>query len=437
MGKREDVNEELARKRRRRLRRGIAAGLLVAAACLAALALFLGNLYTPKSLAPLLSAPTETAPPPPMETEATRPSVETEPPTEPPETVPLRERAEAILASMTRKEKIAQLFVVRPETLTGLETQSLENLPQLLEAQSVGGILLFSKNVENPEQCAALIRDFQAASPLPLLVAVDEEGGAVSRLASNPAMNMTQFPAMGQVGKSRDRLEAYRVGLTIGSEIRALGFNLDFAPVADVNTNPDNPVIGDRAFHSDPEVAADLVSACVFGFYDAQVVSCLKHFPGHGDTAADPHHGYAETLRTLEQLEETELLPFRAGLNAGCPMVMVGHIACPMVTGDTTPASLSPLIVQNLLRGELGFQGVVVTDALEMDAIAELYPGGEAAVLALEAGCDLLLLPENLPEAMAAVETAMGDGRITQARLDDSVRRILELKLEYGIIPGP
>ena len=443
MRKREDVNEELARKRRKRLRHGVAAAVLAAAACLTALLLFLGSLGRTATEAPAIqpteslseTQPTQTVPP--TEPVADTAPETTQPPTDPqpPETVSAQERAGSLLASMSRTEKIYQLFIVRPETLTEDKTQAVEGLSDILDAQSVGGIVLFSGNVENPEQCTALIASFQSASPLPLFVAVDEEGGSVSRLASNPAMGMTRFPSMGEVGQSRSREDAYQVGLTIGGEIRALGFNLDFAPVADVNSNPDNPVIGSRAFSDDPEVAADLVSGCVWGFYDAQVISCLKHFPGHGDTAADTHLGYAETGKTLGELEETELLPFRAGLQAGCPMVMVGHIACPKVTGDTAPASLSPRLVQGLLREELGFQGVVVTDAMEMGAITEAYPAGEAAVLALEAGCDLILLPENLPEAAGALEEALDSGRLTEARLDESVRRILELKLQYGIIP--
>lgn len=438
MRKSEDVNEELARKRRKRLRQGVAAAVLAAAACLAALLLFLGSLgrtateipatQSPESLSE--TQPTQTVPPTETVTETTQPPTDPQPP----ETVSVHERADSLLASMTPTEKVYQLFIVRPEALTEDKTQAVEGLSAILDAQSVGGIVLFSGNVENPEQCTALIASFQSASPLPLFVAVDEEGGSVSRLASNPAMGMTQFPSMGEVGQSRSREDAYQVGLTIGGELRALGFNLDFAPVADVNSNPDNPVIGSRAFSDDPEVAADLVSGCVWGFYDAQVISCLKHFPGHGDTSADTHLGYAETGKTLEELEKTELLPFRSGLQAGCPMVMVGHIACPKVTGDTTPASLSPRLVQGLLREELGFQSVVVTDALEMGAITEVYPAGEAAVLALEAGCDLILLPENLPEAAGAIEEALDSGRLTEARLNESVRRILELKLQYGII---
>ncbi len=340
----------------------------------------------------------------------------------------------ALLENMTLNEKIYQLFLVLPEDLGGNPIAFDDAARSALNASPVGGMVLFSENLKNRDQCMKMIDDYQKASKIPMLIGVDEEGGNVSRLGSDPAMGVPSYPPMQEIGMTMDRNTAYRIGVTLGTELKALGFNLDFAPVADVNTNPNNPVIGSRAFSSDAQIAADMVSSCVCGFCDAQMISCIKHFPGHGDTQTDSHFGNAATQKTLPQLQQTEFLPFQSGIAAGVPVVMVGHISCPGVTGEQVPASLSVGIVTEILRNELGFQGVVITDAMNMGAISLAYPCGEAAVLALEAGCDIILIPEDLQEAAEAVKHALACGRLTEERLNESVLRILKLKLEYGII---
>lgn len=387
---------------------------------------------TPETLPVAVFSPDETTAPEAVIPETTLPEA-----TPAQATVPApsgKQRAQALLAAMTEEEKIAQLFLVRPEALTGTDavTEADEALLNALSETPVGGLIFFSKNIQEPEQCRKLLQNCQSAAQIPLFLAVDEEGGSVSRIASNPAMGVTPLPPMAEIGEAE---AAYQVGISIGLTLRDLGFNLDFAPVADVNTNPDNPIIGSRAFSSDAFTAAELVSACVGGFRDTCVISCLKHFPGHGDTATDSHLGYAESGRTTQELLERELLPFRAGLEAGAPMVMAGHISCPNAAGDRLPASLSPTLIQGLLRDTLGFSGVVVTDAMDMEAITESYPGGEAAVMALEAGCDLILSPENLRESLEAVRNALAEGRLSWDRVEESVLRILQLKLEYELIP--
>lgn len=347
----------------------------------------------------------------------------------------LEELVVSLLEDMTLEEKIYQVFFVLPEDLGGNTVAFDESTQNALNASPVGGIILFSKNLENREQCIKMIADYQNASRTPMFVGVDEEGGTVCRLSSNPSMGVTFYPPMQEIGTSMDLDAAYHVGFTLGTELKSLGFNLDFAPVADVNTNPDNPVIGSRAFSSDSGIAADMVSSCVCGFREARMISCIKHFPGHGDTQTDTHFGSAQTSKTLDEMQQEEFLPFRSGIEAGAPVVMIGHISCPNITGDEVPASLSPEIVTDVLRKDLGFQGVVITDAMNMGAIAECYPSGEAAVLALEAGCDMILVPDDLQEAAAAVRSALNSGRLTEKRLDESILRILKLKLEYGIIP--
>lgn len=437
MKKSDDFYADIRRKKLRRNAAGLLAGLLVLLIALGA------GIWLRETLEPEPDVVTTSPPAPPEPTAtaqvtaaATQPE-ETTPATEPERTVsPETEAVMAVFNSMSLEEKICQFFIVRPEALCPQYpvTQAPENLDALLAQYPVGGVALFGSNIENRDQCTALTGAFQSASRVPLFICVDEEGGSVSRIGSNSAMGTTAFPDMAQIEGTQN---AYNVGFTIGSEIKALGFNVDFAPVADVNTNPNNPVIGPRSFGSDPETVASMVEACVEGFREAGMISCLKHFPGHGDTSADSHTGSVSIDKTLEQLEQAELPPFRSGMDAGVPMVMVGHIACPNITGNLLPASLSSKLVGELLRQQMGYEGLIVTDAMDMAAITDQYGPGEAAVMALEAGCDMVLLPADLAEATAAVRQAIEEGRLNLSRIDESVLRILRLKLDYGIIPTP
>lgn len=376
------------------------------------------------------AAPTEPAGTEAAETEATIPQ------TEPPE-APALEAARKILEDMTLEEKIYQLFIVTQEQITGVGTviQSGDASRTAIETHPVGGIIYFAANVISREQTAEMIRNIQSYSKLGLFIAVDEEGGSVARIGSNSAMGTTAFPAMGTIGASGQQEQAYHVGRTIGSEILELGFNLDFAPVADVFSNPSNTVIGNRAFSSDPQTAADMVAACAEGFSDSGMLCTLKHFPGHGDTGADSHYGAVEITKTLEELKECEFLPFQAGIDAGAPFVMVGHITAPNVTEVDLPATLSHEIVTGLLKDMLGFEGLVITDSMAMQAITDNYTSGEAAVMALQAGVDIILMPQNLTDAVSSISGAVASGELTEARIDESVLKILETKIEAGIIP--
>lgn len=374
-------------------------------------------------------------------------TVETEPseaptqPTEPPvpDVPPMSEtemQARQILDSMTREEKVYQLFIVQQEQITGVGTavQSGETTRQAIEKYPVGGIIYFAQNLETREQVSAMIEGIQSYSKLGLFISVDEEGGPVVRLADNAAMDIHWFDAMLTIGKTGDTEKAYEVGNTIGSQIGELGFNLDFAPVADVFSNPNNTVIGKRAFSSDPEVAAQMVAACVEGFNDSGILCTLKHFPGHGDTGADSHYGAAESTKTLEQLRECEFLPFQAGIDAGAPVIMMGHITLPNVTEEDIPATLSREIVTGLLREELGFEGLVITDAMNMGAITNHYSNGEAAVLAMQAGVDMILMPNDLTDSVDGILEALENGELTQEQIDEKVLRILMTKIDAGII---
>lgn len=341
-----------------------------------------------------------------------------------------------ILSGMTLDARIYQLFIVTQDQLTGVTpvTVSREATQAAIGQYPVGGIVYFAKNLVSRAQCTAMINGIQSFSQLGLFIAVDEEGGSVARLGSNPAMGTTAFPAMKKIGSTKDPDRAYAVGYTLGTDLAALGFNLDFAPVADVDANPNNPVIGSRAFSSDPDTAAAMVSACVNGFGDSGVLCTLKHFPGHGDTSTDSHYGEAEITKTLADLYECELIPFQAGIEAGAPLVMVGHLTLPQVIDAHVPASLSPEIVTGLLRDTLGFDGLIITDSLSMQAITDQYSPGEAAVKAIAAGVDILLMPESLPDAVSGIRAAIASGELTEERINASVLRILQVKIQYGII---
>lgn len=348
-----------------------------------------------------------------------------------------KNRADEILSDMTLKDRIYQMFIVTQEQLTGFSgtvVASGDLTKKSITSYPVGGIIYFSANIKTPDQCKKMIADIQSFSKLGLFISVDEEGGRVARIAKNHAMGTTIFPDMQTIGNTHDKKKAYEVGYTIGTDIKNLGFNFDFAPIADVNTNAANPVIGDRAFSSDPIIAAEMVAQEVQGFQKSRVICTLKHFPGHGDTAEDSHIGYAKTEKTEKELFQTEFIPFQAGIQAGAEVVMAGHIAVPNVTGNTLPASLSKIMITDILKNKLGFGGIVITDALGMGAITKLYASGQAAVMAVKAGADILLMPEDLHRAVLGIENAVKNGEISEERIDKSVKKILELKLKYNII---
>lgn len=304
---------------------------------------------------------------------------------------------------------------------------------QNLEQYPVGGIAVFKKNIQDENQLSSLIADFQSASKIPMIVAVDEEGGAVARLANHEAFSLPKYTSAQDIGKTGDPEQARQMGRTIGGYLRFYGFNLDFAPVADVDSNPANPVIGRRAYSTDAQQTAQMVAAAVEGFHEAGMLCTVKHFPGHGDTGQDSHYGTATSYKTWEEMKAMEMLPFEAGIAAGADVVMTAHITTPNATTDGLPASLSYTMITERLRGELGFQGVIVTDALGMNAIKNHFTPAESAVAALRAGVDVLLMPSNLRAAFDGVVRAVENGTLSEERLNESVRRILTLKQKAGL----
>lgn len=356
----------------------------------------------------------------------------------------LEQELEDMLDSMTLREKVGQLFVVRPDSLDLTQTQEQINdsdaigtttlTPEMTEVMKdypIGGVAIFGKNIESPEQITAFNQDLQRASDIPLLIAVDEEGGRVARLANHEGFHLPKYESAAAVGASGNYDDGFAMGNTIGSYLHNYGFNMDFAPIADVNTNPDNPIIGERAFSSDASVAALMAGAMADGLHAQGIIPVFKHFPGHGDTAEDSHQGIAVSYKTEEELRSCEWLPFEEADRNAC--IMVGHIALPNVLNSLTPATLSHEVVHDILKGSLGFDGLVITDSLSMDAITKEYSSGDAAIGALQAGCDLLLMPNGLQEAFDAVVEAVKQGVISEKQLDETVLRILTFKQEQGL----
>ena len=365
-------------------------------------------------------------------------------PTPEPSPTPTPDPVGEALAGMTVEQKAAQLLVA------GIEgTEPGEDAVQAVQGYQVGGVILFGRNVESAEQLAALTNGLKELNGdyTPLFLCVDQEGGRVDRMP--PEVERT--PSAWSVGQTLDTEgvgAAY--GALLAEECAAFGFNMDFAPSLDIWSNPDNTVIGDRAFGNDWEWTAFFGMSAVESMEEqGGVIPVVKHFPGHGDTSVDSHVALPVVDKSLEELWQSELVPFNMTLNQedyfgaqsgpSAPAVMVAHILLSRVDPDY-PASRSHRVVTSLLREEMGFDGVVCTDDLTMGAVSNTYGMGEAAVLAVEAGCDLLLVchgADNLTAARDALLEAVDSGRISPERLDESVKRILSLKAEYGLTNDP
>ncbi len=343
-------------------------------------------------------------------------------------------RAEAMLGSMTLHEKVCQLFFVTPESFSGLGTVTSfsKELGDAFRRFPVGGIILFGRNITR-RKIAALNAGMQQAAldanGIGLFIGADEEGGSVSRVANKLKLPEKQ-PSP---GKTASPDAAYKSARAIGGYLSAFGFNLDFAPVADVRADVRKAEITRRSYGRDPDTVSRMVARFTKGLRESGVVPVLKHFPGHGAVSGNTHSGSGVSQRTLEDWKKIDFPPFTAGILAGAKMVMVSHQLTAAVDPDT-PASLSPKVI-SLLRNELWFDGVVITDALRMGAVHNAYTSGDACVLALEAGADMLLLPYSFTAAYKGVMQAVTDGRLTEERIDESVLRILTLKEKYGLLP--
>ena len=358
---------------------------------------------------------------------------------------------EATLDSMTLEQKVGQLFMTHvygssadtqepADVAANQKLYGVDNAEQLIDKYQPGGIIYFAwtNSVKNPTQIAELsngIQDAASAQPsqVPSLIGIDQEGGIVARIGP-PA---TQLPGNMALGAGRSARDAQDAAAINGDELSAMGINWNFAPVADVNVNPANPVIGVRSFGENPQLAATMTAAQTRGYTSAGVAGAAKHFPGHGDTATDSHTGLPVVDHTRAEWEQLDRPPFQAAIDAGVPAIMTAHISVPALDPSGDPATLSESIMTGILREEMGYDGVVITDALDMAGASATYGNDRVPVLALKAGVDMLLMPPQFDVAYNAVLDAVKSGELTEERIDTSVRRILTLKRDLGIIDDP
>ncbi|KOV80599.1 beta-N-acetylhexosaminidase [Nocardia sp. NRRL S-836] len=360
--------------------------------------------------------------------------------------VPRADASVITLGGMSLEEKVGQLFVTfvngqaadvaHPKNRAdfGVDTPA-----EVVRKYHPGGVIYFNNstrdNIDTPKQIAQLSNGLQKASRVPLLISTDQEMGLVTRIGPP----FTQLPGNMALGAGRSTGDAREAARITATELRAMGINQDFAPDADVNSNPANPIIGVRSFSSDPKLAADLTKAQVEGYEQrwlstGSVTATAKHFPGHGDTSEDSHTSLPVSNRTLDQWREIDAPPFKAAIAAKVDSIMTAHIQVPQIDPSGDPATLSPRIITGLLRQELGYDGVIVTDALEMAGVRKLHSDAEVPVLALKAGVDQLLMPPNLGLAVNSVIAAVRSGELSEKRINESVLRILKMKLLRGVM---
>ena len=361
-----------------------------------------------------------------------------------------QEYVETVLNKMSLREKVGQMFWIRPEYLledvaSGKLTPTTKEWPSfnvtsvtdemknLDEEYPAGGIILFAHNCQDPQQLKAFVPQLKALKNAPLLC-IDEEGGRVARLANNDNFNLKKYESMTWLCQNGGQETVYNAASYIGSYLKEYGFDVDFAPVADVNSNPDNPIIGTRSFSSNPDTVGIMVCSYIDGLKAQGIVGCIKHFPGHGDTKTDTHLGYAETQKTWDEMLSCEMVPFKKGIAHGVETIMTAHITAPNVDCSNVPSTLSKVILQDKLRGELGYKNIIVTDAMEMGAITDQYTPEDAAVKCIQAGVDVVLCIHSYKKAFDAVVNAVKAGTISEERINESVRRILLVKHQHGRI---
>ena len=346
---------------------------------------------------------------------------------------PLVKTIEVIIAKkindMTIEEKIAQMLII------SLPDRNYNNkLEELITNFQPGGIILSTGNFYAKDQTSALITAMQAASEITMFIAVDQEGGSVQRLKKLKGMAITTIPTMAVVGKKNDAEYAYKIGKTIGEELFSLGINMDFAPSLDIVSNPKNQAIGDRSFGNNSKLVWEMGAQVARGIRDSGGIAVFKHFPGHGSTSDDSHTTLPVVNKTKAELFASDLQPFIWAIEDEAEVIMIAHVSFPAVSGDKTPASLSTIIITDLLRGELGFNGIVITDALNMSALTKHYSKKQIIVKALQAGNDILLMPGNIASTITIIKGALDNGEIPLASIDEAVKRILWLKYKKGML---
>lgn len=343
----------------------------------------------------------------------------------------IREEKELIndkINSMTLDEKIGQMII------TGFDgSEYNDDMDRLINEYKVGGVILFARNIEDSSQMIELTRALQENNNnIPLFISIDEEGGRVSRLPDD----IEKFPAAFDIGLINNDQTAYENGKEIGYTLKRLGINLDYAPVLDIYSNENNTVIGDRAFSKEESIVSTMGIATMEGIEDADIIPVVKHFPGHGDTEVDSHYGLPIVYKTLEELRNFEFIPFVKAIESGCDVIMVSHIILNEVD-SSNPASLSKIVISDLLRKDMGFDKVVITDDMSMGAITSIMSIEEACIKSIEAGCDILLLGnayEEIEQVINSIKLKLYNGEISEEQINKSVKRILELKKKYNMM---
>ena len=333
----------------------------------------------------------------------------------------IEDKVDKQMSNMTLDEKIAQMLVIY--YLSDTVDDTLENV---LTKYKPGGFILMGDNYSTFDNTKSFIDKLKESSNIPMIIATDEEGGLVQRLKNISDISVTDIPPMYDVGKTGDTSKAKEVSKVLAEELRTLGINVTFAPDTDIWTNPDNEVIGDRAFGTDSNTVSTMAIAFNQGLEQNGIMGCFKHFPGHGDTSVDSHVSLPVVYKSYEDIKSLELIPFKAAIDSGAKMIMVGHIALPNITGDNTPASLSKKIVNDILKTDYNYKGLVITDALNMCALTENYSDEEIVTMAINAGADLLLMPNGTANTINIIKS-----NITEDRINESVKKILIYKYTY------
>ncbi len=344
------------------------------------------------------------------------------------------EAARAYAEGLTLEQKVAQMFMITPEALTGYNkvTAAGDTTKGFYMEYPVGGIIYTSNNLVDTEQTKEMLANMTSfsneATGLPIFLAVEEEGGTNAPVASNAAFGAADVGDMGAIGETGDAQNAYYVGTSLGDYLSALGFNMDLAPVADVLTNTENTSLTYRTFGSDAALVSSMVTAELQGLEEKNIQGVVKTFPGYGSVAGSSADGLVKSEKTLDELMAAEFVPFQGAIEYGADFLMVGHIAVPSVAGGDIPSSLSQEMITNVLRGQLGYNGVVMTEAMNQKTITDMYSSSEAAVQAIAAGADIILMPADFKEAYTGVLEAVGNGTLSEERINESVARIIKAK---------
>lgn len=340
-----------------------------------------------------------------------------------------KDEIDIMLENMTLEEKIGQMLIIDYQ-----KENFDEELKNLLNTVKPGGFIFFSNNFKDYDQTMKLINDIKNNATIPMFLSVDQEGGRVQRLKNLKGASITTIPSMSKIGATNDTNTAYNTGVSIAKDLNKFSLNMNFAPVLDVYSNNKNKIIGDRSFGSDPYLVSKMGIALSKGLSENGIISIYKHFPGHGNTETDSHVALPIVTKTKEELLESDLIPFKEAIKNNAEIIMIGHLAVPSITNDYTPASISKEIITDFLKNELGYQNLVITDALNMKGLTSNYTKEEIIEKALTAGVDLLLMPEDPLNAIEIIKNSITSGTISEEQINNSVKKIIKLKKKYNII---